>query len=252
MKIHFLSSNSDKAQKAYSYFSKKYSQFSLENADVIVSLSGDGMVLRALHENFYRNVPVYGMNCGKIGFLTNELNKEIDLIERINNAFRINIYPLVGKVYTFNNRQVDILAINEIYLFRTSHQSAKIKVSINDKVRIPELICDGILASSPIGSTAYNSSVGGPIIPFDSDLISLIGISPFLPKNWHGALLSGTDRIEMKVIDPIRRPVSTIADYIEIKDTESVSVSYDKSQSVTLLIDSKEVMYEKISNAQFS
>jgi NAD+ kinase len=230
---------------------RRYGQANVEKADCIVVLSGDGMVLRAFHENFNKKIPVYGMNRGKIGFLTNNYSKE-DIVERIEQAVRIEFHPLRVVVEKNNGEISNDIAINEVYLLRETHQSAKIKIKVNGVLKMEELICDGLISATPIGSTAYNYSAYGPIVPIGTKLISLTPISPFRPRNWRGALLSSETILDFEVIDGYRRPVRVVADYVEFREALKARVFEDKSMTMTLLLDKSNPLNERILCEQFA
>lgn len=230
---------------------KGYGQCSPNEADCIVVLSGDGMVLRAFHENHKCNVPIYGMNRGELGFLTNEYKKE-NLVERLQKAIPLKFHPLRARLRRDTGEEFSTIAINEVYLLRETHQSAKLQVKIDGKVMIKGLVCDGLITATSIGSTAYNYSAGGPIIPYGAPLISLTPISPFRPRCWRGALLHENTNIELEVIDNARRPVSAVADYDEFREVVEVSISIDKSVNLTLLLDPDRTLNQKVLEEQFA
>ena len=251
MNIHFLASGSDKSRKAYRLFTKMYGQASLDNADVIVALSGDGMVLRAFHENFNRkNIPIYGMNRGRVGFLTNEF--QIDgLLERLARAHQLKINPLVVEAVDVNGDHFQSIAINEVYLMRDTSQTSKIRLSVDGIIRIKELVCDGVIIASPIGSTAYNYSADGPVLPLNCGLLSVTALSAFRPRKWKGALLKSSSVIDLDIIDPNRRPVNVVADYVEFKKITHANIHQAKNKSVTLLNDDLNILHEKMMKEQF-
>ncbi|MDR3187494.1 MAG: NAD kinase [Holosporaceae bacterium] len=251
MKIHFIRSFSAKSKNAFRHMVGQYGQVELAEAECIVVLSGDGTVLRALHDTFDRKVPVYGMNRGGIGFLTNNYSKD-NLIERIQRSKPLRIHPLRVTASRDSGESFDTIAVNELYLLRETHQSAKIKVKVDGVLRIKELICDGLITSTPTGSTAYNYSADGPIIPVGSKLVALTPISPFRPRCWRGALLSTDTVLDFEVIDHIRRPVCAVADYVEFRQVSRVSVFEDKSITLTLLLDEDNTLEKKILDEQFA
>jgi NAD+ kinase len=251
MKLHFVCSSIAKSKSAFQYMTKKYGQSELNVADCIVVLSGDGMVLRTFHETFDKQIPIYGMNRGGVGFLTNDYSKE-SLIERIARAIPLKINPLRMIANNDNGEIFNTIAINEVYLLRETHQSAKIKIKINGFVKIKELVCDGLISSTPVGSTAYNYSASGPIVPLGSKLIALTPISPFRPRYWRGALLSSDTLLDFEIIDHIRRPVCVVADYVEFRQISNVSVFEDKDTSITLLMDNDNNLEKKMLEEQFA
>lgn len=251
MKIHFLSSGSSKSRAAHKVFTQKYGQSSLNDADVIVSLSGDGMVLRAFHENMNRkNIPIYGINRGQVGFLTNEFATE-NLIERLEKAQELRINPLIVKATNAHGEDFESIAINEVYSIRESNQTARMQLKIDNDVKIKELMCDGLIVSSSIGSTAYNFSAGGPVLPLGCGLLSISAISAFRPRKWPGAVIKDSSIVQIEIEDPIMRPVKLVADYIEFPKTSYYEVSLDRNKFVTLLVDSVENLSNKMIDEQF-
>lgn len=250
-KIHFITSGNQKSVAAFKQLSAVYGHADIDEAECIVVLSGDGMILRAVHENISRNLPIYGLNRGKIGFLTNNYSKE-NLIARIQSARKTIIYPLRMECESVSGEKFNSIAVNEVYLLRETHQSAKIKINVNGMERMRELICDGLIAASSIGSTAYNYSAGGPIIPIGTPLIALTPISSFRPRRWSGALLSSSTILEFEVIDNLRRPVCAVADYVEFRQVSRIRICEDRSMSITLLLDDRLSLEEKMLSEQFT
>jgi NAD+ kinase len=230
---------------------KRYGQSDIDEAECVVVLSGDGMVLRAFHENFQRNIPIYGMNRGGVGFLTNDYAKE-NLIERIQQAECVKFHPLKVIGEKNNGETFSDIAINELYLLRETHQSAKIEIKVDGVLRMKNLVCDGLISATPLGSTAYNYSAFGPILPQKSDLIALTPISPFRPRNWRGAILPSDTVLDFEVIDNVRRPVCAFADYVEFRQAFRVKVFKDKSLTLTLLLDKNNSLEKKILDEQFA
>ncbi|MDR2681980.1 MAG: NAD kinase [Holosporaceae bacterium] len=251
MKIHFVCSNNTKSRDAFDCMVKIYGQAELNNADCIVVLSGDGMVLRIFHETAGMGIPVYGMNRGGIGFLANTYRTD-NLIERINNAFPQKIHPIRILAERDNGKTFDTIAINELYLLRETHQTAKIKVKVDGVLRMPELVCDGIIAATSTGSTAYNYSANGPIIPPGSQMMALTPISPFRPRGWRGALLSSDTVLDLEVIDHAQRPVCAVADYAEFRGVSKVRVYEEKNMTLVLLFDEESKLQKKILEEQFA
>ncbi len=254
-RIACLADDSPKAQAAFAELSSRYTFIDISGKrtkpDVIVVLGGDGFMLQVLHKYMHRNIPVYGMNCGSVGFLLNSYHVD-DLMERIANARRATLHPLVMYTRTTDGRERQELAINEVSLFRESRQAAKLRVSIDHVVRVNEMIADGILVSTPAGSTAYNFSAGGPIIPMNGKLLALTPIAPFRPRRWRGALLNHESSITFEILEADKRPVSAVADFTEIRDVASVSVFEDRSISLSLLFDPEHNLEERITTEQFS
>lgn len=251
MKIHFVYSSNSRSISAYKFMTKAYGQSDLDNADCIVVLSGDGMVLRAFHETYQRKLPVYGMNRGGFGFLTNDYGKA-NLIERIQRAVALKFHPLRVVAEKDNGEKFSTIAINEVYLLRETHQAAKIEVEVNGVVRIEELVCDGLITATAVGSTAYNYSANGPIIPLNSNLLALTPISAFRPRCWRGALLYSDSVLQFDVIDHLRRPVCVVADYDEFRQASKVKVFEDKEVELTLLLDEGNSLEKKFLQEQFA
>lgn len=220
------------------------------SADVIVVLGGDGFMLQTMHQYMARNIPFYGMNCGTVGFLLNSYSPH-HLLERIHEAKRHILRPLSMYARTVQGKNHELLAINEVSLFRQSRQAAKIRITVDHVVRISEMTADGILLSTPAGSTAYNSSAGGPILPLDANILSLTPLAPFRPRHWHGALLSHHSSVTFESLDPMKRPVNAVADFTEIRDVVSVAIHEDPKTSIKLLFDPEHNLQERIIKEQF-
>ncbi len=251
MKIHFHASNRPRPQEAFKELSDIYGQSNIENADTIVVLGGDGAMLRSLHKFTGIDLPIYGLNLGTLGFLLNEYKNQ-NLIERINKATKYEIRSLRMTATDINGNQHSEIAYNEVSLLRQTHSSAKIMIFVNDEVRMPLLVCDGVLLSTPVGSTAYNSSAGGPIVPLGANIMPLTPISAFRPRNWRGALLPNTSSVKFEVINPKDRPVSASADTTEIRDITSVTIHEAKNLFSTLLFDPESHLEERICQEQFA
>lgn len=254
-RIACLADDSPKAQAAYAELSQLYNFIDIAGKrtkpDVIIALGGDGFMLQVLHKYMHRGIPVYGMNCGSVGFLMNNYSTQL-LQERILAARRAVLHPLVMYTRTADGKERQELAINEVSLFRESRQAAKLRISIDHVVRIHELIADGILVATPAGSTAYNFSAGGPIMPMNSNLLCLTPIAPFRPRRWGGALLGHESSITFEILESDKRPVSAVADFTEVRDVVSVSVFEDRSTALSLLFDPEHNLEERITNEQFS
>ena len=219
-----------------------------EEYDALIVLGGDGFMLRTLHQYMHLNIPFFGMNTGNFGFLLNVF-KDDDIIHRIENSIATIINPLK---MTFSGQPNQAkLAINEVSIIRSSTQAAKLKVIINETVRIEELICDGIIVSTPAGSTAYNFSVGGAIVPLGSNILSLTAISPFRPRRWKGALLSHNTKIRIETLEAKKRPVNAYADYLESNNVNSVTIAEDQTSPITILFDSDHSLEDRITREQF-
>ena len=239
------------AQQAYGDLVKLHGQADLIDADVIVVLGGDGGMLHALQKTLHTNIPVYGINFGSVGFLLNSPFPWTQLLDKLNHAEHLRIYPLEMNVQKLTGETVQAFALNEVSLLRQTHQSAKIQITVDDVVRLPQLIADGILVATPAGSTAYNLSINGPILPIDSDLLALTPISAFRPRRWRGALLKHTSTLRFDIDWPDLRPVSATADSTEVRDIKSVTVKQNFSLPLTLLYDREPGFKERILQEQF-
>ncbi|MDP9413683.1 MAG: NAD kinase [Pseudomonadota bacterium] len=248
-----LASPTEAAQAAEALLRERYQFVALEEAQQIVALGGDGFLLQTLHEMLHRETvcPVFGMNRGTIGFLMNEWRLE-GLRERLNNARRFSVAPLRMEAVTVRGERLTNPAINEVSLLRETRQTAWIEVSINGRTVLPELVCDGVLVATPAGSTAYNLSAQGPILPLGSNLVALTPISPFRPRRWRGALVPDDLKIVFRVLDPVKRPVSAVADQLEVRDVATVEVRVDRSQALSLLFDPEHALDERITMEQFA
>ena len=220
-------------------------------AEVIVALGGDGFMLETLHRNLASQIPIYGMNQGSVGFLMNEYSED-DLLERINAAEQAVIYPLVMTTVDAAGNRERALAINEVSLLRQTRQTAKLRISIDGKVRMAELVCDGVMVATPAGSTAYNLSAHGPIIPLDARVLALTPISAFRPRRWRGALLPHTAAVQLDVLEADKRPVSAVADNFEVRDVIEVSIAEDRSTKLSMLFDAGRSLEERVLAEQFS
>ncbi len=250
MKLAYFAGRKPRAQKALEELKSTYGAVDPEEADTIIVLGGDGTMLRALHEYADYAAPLYGMNLGTLGFLLNQHKKD-ELEERIENAKRFTIHPLAMTAIDKHGKKHKEVAFNEVSLLRQTHNSAKIKVNVNDQVRIPELICDGVMVSTPVGSTAYNSSAGGPILPLEANIINLTPISAFRPRRWPGALLKNNSKVTFEILKAIERPVSASADSKEIRDVVEVRVKETRKVTKTLLYDPDNPLQERIFKEQF-
>ena len=251
MKLTFYASKKPRAQKALEEIKSTYGACEPEKAEAIVVLGGDGTMLRALHEFAEYQAPIFGMNLGTLGFLLNSYNKD-GLPERIKAAKQFEIHPLRMEATDKDGKTYREIAFNEVSIIRETHNSAKIKISVNGKERIPELVCDGILVSTPVGSTAYNSSAGGPIVPLSANVLPMTPISAFRPRRWPGALVTNTCEITFEITKAIERPVSATADSKEIRDVREVIVRESQSISKTILYDPDNPLEERIFQEQFA
>ena len=250
VKPFFLAAENTKAQKAIKLLKKKYTKFELKDSNVIVVLGGDGSILSLINNNEYLKKKIYGMNRGTIGFLLNNY-KEKNLVERIKLSEEFKLNPVSMTVTDIKNKKYKALSLNEVSLLRQNRFAANVQVKINNKIKINKLICDGILVSTPAGSTAYNLSAHGSILPLNSSLLALTPICPFRPRRWKGALVNEKSKISLKVIDPINRPVSATAGQVEVRNVKSVDVTCDFNKSLRLLFDKDHNLEEKIFNEQF-
>ncbi|MEP3224482.1 MAG: NAD kinase [Parasphingorhabdus sp.] len=225
---------------------------SLEEADQAVVLGGDGFMLQSLHQMLNRRhiLPVYGMNLGTVGFLMNNWNAD-DLIRRIETARPFKVKPLKMEVETISGASFVLPAINEVSLLRETRQTAKLEIEVNNRIMLEELVCDGVLIATPAGSTAYNLSANGPILPLGSNLLALTPISPFRPRRWKGAILPDKMPISIKVLNAEKRPVSAVGDQQEVRDVARVTISIDRNQTLTMLFDPEHALDDRIAMEQF-
>ena len=235
-KIAFLADETHEAQRALDALSKRYGSISAAKADVIVALGGDGFMLSTLHNTQSKPLPVYGMNRGTIGFLMNEFSEE-NLYDRLKSAEAADINPLRMCAICDDGSKVDALAINEVSLLRAGPQAAKLKITIDGKVRMEELVCDGVIVSTSAGSTGYNYSASGPIIPLGSNVMALTAVSAYSPRHWRGGLLKDTAKIKIVNNNPSKRPIVAHADHIEAKDVTSVEIEMSEGLEIPLLFD---------------
>jgi len=236
--------------KKYSFIDITTNHRKIENIDLVIAIGGDGLMLHLLHEYEAKRVPVYGINCGTVGFLMNNFSEE-DFLEVLSRAKESTLYPLRANIIDNKNTHHSHIAINEIALLRQSSQAAKIKIEINEQLRLETLAADGILVATAAGSTAYNLSAGGPIIPFGSEILALTPISPFRPRKWRGALLPANSKIRLQVLDGKSRPVSATADSSEVKNVKEVIIFEDRSIAFKILFDPNHSLEERIIREQF-
>lgn len=249
-RIHFVASRVDSAGEAVELIKKRYGQTPLDEAEVIVALGGDGFMLRTLHRVISKDLPVFGMKIGNVGFLMNRYS-ENDLVERLESAKLVSLNPLRMEVLTESGTETSAVAINEISLLRQTNQAAHIRILVNDLVKVEEMVCDGVLLATAAGSTAYNFSVRGPILPLGTDALALTPISPFRPRRWNGAILPSSARVSFEVLDHYKRAVSATADAYEVRDVVRVDAFEDKSRELKLLFDPAHSLEERILNEQF-
>ena len=250
-RLAFVASPTDNSQGALDELCASYGTCDPDDADVIVALGGDGFMLEILHANMDRGIPVYGMNRGSVGFLMNEFHAD-KLPERIEKSVETKLNPLRMMATTDDGAVTEAIAINEVALFRETRQTAKIRIAIDDVVRIDELICDGVLVATPAGSTAYNLSAHGPIVPIDAKVLALTPISAFRPRRWRGALLPFGTTVDLTVLEPDKRPVSAVADFTEVRDVVAVRITEDPERSVRVLFDAEHNLEERILKEQFA
>ncbi len=249
-KIAFLASSAPAAQEALALLTGRHGQVSPEAADVVVALGGDGFMLQTLHEMQGRDVPVYGMNCGTIGFLMNTYSTD-DLVERLEAAEETAINPLAMRAERADGTVTEALAINEVSLLRAGPQAARLRITIDGKERLSELVCDGALLATPAGSTAYNYSAHGPILPIGSDVLALTPMAAFRPRRWRGALLPKSAVVRFDVLDPDKRPVRADADSRPVTDVISVEVRSEPSVRHRILFDPGHGLEERLIVEQF-
>ena len=249
-RLAFLAADTQDARAAAARLVSLYGQAPLEEADVIVALGGDGFMLQTLRETMGNGRPIYGMNRGTVGFLMNEY-RERRLPERIATALGDTIRPLEMETIDADGRAVSALAVNEVSLFRQSAQAARLAIRIDGKTRLEELVCDGVMVATPAGSTAYNLSAHGPIIPLDAPLLALTPVSPFRPRRWRGALLSNKAEVEFAIMDHAKRPVNAVADHTEVRSVVSVKVRESATRTATILFDPSHSWNERILAEQF-
>ncbi len=249
-RLAFFASDTPDAQSALEQLRGMYPETPAEEADIYVVLGGDGTMLETLHNTIDANKPVYGMNRGSLGFLLNPYRAE-HLLERLQSAQSVTIYPLRMTAICADGGEHEALAFNEVSLFRESRFAAKLSITVDDIERMSELICDGLIVSTPAGSTAYNLSAHGPIIPLSVNVMAMTPISAFRPRRWRGALLPSTSRIEFKTLESKKRPVSAAADFIEIRDVVEVRIHESRQVSRTLLFDPDHSLEERILKEQF-
>ncbi|MFC7497615.1 NAD kinase [Enterovirga sp. GCM10030262] len=253
MPLALVASPAQAARAAERMLRKRYDFVPLEEAKMIVALGGDGFLLQTLHEMLHREklCPIFGMNRGTVGFLMNDWR--IDrLRNRLAGAKTFSVAPLRMIATTVAGETLVNPAINEVSLLRQTRQTAWIEVSVSGRVVLPELVCDGVLVATPAGSTAYNLSAYGPILPLASKMVALTPISPFRPRRWRGAIIPDDLKVAFRILDPVKRPVSAVADQLEVRDVATVEVSVDRSRALTLLFDPEHALDERIAMEQFA
>jgi len=251
MRLAYHAADRDDARAAKARLADRYGEAQAADCDVLIALGGDGVMLDALHSVMGRPTPVYGMNYGSVGFLMNEPNED-DLIARLQTAERTDIHPLRAVGRDTRGQTFEALAINEVSLLRETRQTAKIRIQIDGRERLSELAADGIMVATPAGSTAYNYSAHGPIIPMNAQLLALTPISAFRPRRWRGALLRHSSKVRLDVLEPKKRPVSVVADNQEFRDAETVTVCEAADKTLTMLFDRGRALDERILLEQFA
>jgi NAD+ kinase len=246
--LHFTAAPD--AAEALKAMRQRHKDVGEKDADIIVALGGDGFMLQTLHKFLGTGKPIYGMNLGSVGFLMNEYRTE-NLIGRLEAAERAMVHPLRMRAHSARG-VTEALAFNEVSLLRETRQAAKLCILVDERVRIAELICDGVLVATPAGSTAYNLSAHGPILPIDAALLALTPISAFRPRRWRGALLPHRARVRFEILESAKRPVSAVADDFEVRDVSAVDVAEDRSIAMTMLYDAGHNLDERILSEQFS
>ena len=250
LRIAILAADTDEARQAEARLKKRYAAVEPESAQVIVALGGDGMMLETLHRFIGSGTPIYGMNCGTVGFLMN-LYSEESLPARLAKAQTVQLHPLLMTALSVDGQTRQARAINEVALLRQLRQAAKIAIRVDGVVRMPELICDGVLISTPAGSTAYNLSAHGPILPLGAGVLALTPISAFRPRRWRGALLPHSAEVVFEILECAKRPVSAVADYTEVRDVVEVRVREDRGTILKLLFDPEHNLEERVFKEQF-
>ena len=249
-RIAFFASPTEEAQVTRAQLAARFGDAPLDEATVIVALGGDGFMLRTLHRHMARALPVYGMKLGTVGFLMNQHRLD-DLPERLARAQPTVLRPLLMEAMTEAGSTSTALAFNEVSLLRQTKQAAHVRVLLNGVAKIEELICDGILVATPAGSTAYNLSAFGPILPLGSRMLALTPISPFRPRRWRGAILPAVTEVRFEILDPYKRPISATADSHEVRDVVEVRIRESLEHTMTLLFDPEHNLEERILNEQF-
>ncbi|MPZ56426.1 MAG: NAD kinase [Rhizobiales bacterium] len=248
--LAFVASPTPEAQDALAQLSRRYGNVAPDDADIIVALGGDGLMLQTLRRYMPSGKPIYGMHRGTVGFLMNDFS-EVDLKERLALSEVTVIHPLRMRARDADGRPFEHYAINEVSLFRQTYQAARLRILIDGKERLAELVADGVLIATPAGSTAYNFSVQGPIIPINAPLLALTPISPFRPRRWRGALLPNTGTVTVDVLEAAKRPAAAVADHDEVRSVRSVDISMDQSIAMHMLFDPGHSLDERILREQF-
>ncbi len=249
-RVAFVAADTAPAQDSLAVLTNRYGQNDPRKADVIVALGGDGFMLESLHTYMDVHVPIFGIHRGTVGFLMNRFD-ENNLLERLGRAAEFTLHPLRMKATTADGQQVEALAINEVSMLRQTRQAAKIRIFVDGRERMSELICDGILVCTPAGSSAYNLSVHGPVLPVDANVLAMTPISAFRPRRWRGALLPRAATVRLELLEADKRPVSAVADRIEVREVVDVTVREDRSIGLKVLFDPEHNLEERIVAEQF-
>lgn len=249
-RIAFLASDSMEARTAAAELTKRHGGADLDRADVIVALGGDGHMLQTLHRFVSSGIPIYGMNRGTVGFLMNDY-RDTDLVERLHAAELTTIHPLRMVATDETGKTHRAIAFNEVSMLRQRYQAAKLAIAVDGKTRMEELICDGILVATPAGSTAYNLSAHGPILPINSQLLALTPISAFRPRGWRGAILPHQAKVSIAVNEWAKRPVAAVADHVEVRYVREVTIAQDRKKSAKILFDPGHSLAERVLREQF-
>ena len=251
LNIAFVASETKEAMAAREALVERYGNVAPETADAIVALGGDGLMLQTMHRHLNSRIPIYGMNRGSVGFLLNDYSED-DLIERLEAAETSIIHPLRMVATDLDGAMHQALAINEVSLFRQTYQAAKLRIIVDGRLRMGELICDGVLVSTPAGSTAYNLSAHGPILPINAPLLALTPICPFRPRRWRGALLPNVATVLIEVVEADKRPTSAVADHTEFRNVVAVEVKEESGIDIYMMFDPGHSLAERILSEQFS
>ena len=251
LNIAFVASETKEAMAAREALVERYGNVAPETADAIVALGGDGLMLQTMHRHLNSRIPIYGMNRGSVGFLLNDYSED-DLIERLEAAETSIIHPLRMVATDLDGAMHQALAINEVSLFRQTYQAAKLRIIVDGRLRMGELICDGVLVSTPAGSTAYNLSAHGPILPINAPLLALTPICPFRPRRWRGALLPNVATVLIEVVEADKRPTSAVADHTEFRNVVAVEVKEESGIDIYMMFDRGHSLAERILSEQFS
>ena len=250
-RIHFRASDAADAQQAFRRLVAIYGQYPPAECDAIVALGGDGMMLHTLHETLHHRRPVYGMNRGTVGFLMNEYAEE-GLRERLAAAERYPIHPLKMRATTVHGLTTEALAFNEVSLLRQTYQASRLRVSVDGRERMPLLICDGLIVATPVGSTAYNLSAHGPILPLEADMMALTPVAAFRPRRWRGAILPRSAPVVIEVLDAQKRPVLAVADSAEVRQVARVEVAFHPEVEIEMMFDPGHGLSERLLREQFA